>query len=241
MSGHSKWATIHRKKGLIDAKRGQIFQKLAKEISIVARGTNGKIEENPNLRMIVEKAKAANMPKENINKAIEKAIGGEDTTQYYDITYEGYSSGGVSLMVECLTDNKNRTASFVRSTFTKYGGNLGTSGSVSYMFKRKGLIVISKDLLDEDTALMVALNNKALDVKTEDDYYIIYTEPEDFLACKEAFTLEGVKDFLESEVTFIPDNYLKLEGSDLEKTNDLIETLESLDDVQNVYHNLEEE
>ena len=147
MSGHSKWATIHRKKGLIDAQRGKVFQKLAKEIYVAARGTNGDIDMNPSLRAVVEKAKSNNMPKDNIQKAIDKAVGGGSGEEYESIRYEGYAAGGVAIMVDCLTDNRNRSAMLVRSTLTKHGGNLGTDGSVSYLFKRKGVFMIGLFLL----------------------------------------------------------------------------------------------
>ena len=146
MSGHSKWATIHRKKGLIDAERGKIFQKLAKEIAVAAKGTNGDPDMNPGLRMVIEKARSNNMPKDNIEKAINKAIGNAGDVNYDSIRYEGYAPHGIALMVDCLTDNKNRTAMLVRSTLTKHGGNLGTDGSVSYMFKRLGVIEIESPL-----------------------------------------------------------------------------------------------
>ena len=146
MSGHSKWATIHRKKGLIDAARGKIFQKIAKEIYIAARGTNGDVDSNPSLRAVVEKAKSNNMPKDNIQKAIDKAIGAAGDVNYEAIRYEGYAAGGVAIMIDCLTDNRNRAAMMVRSTLTKHGGNLGTDGSVSYMFKRLGVIELEKGL-----------------------------------------------------------------------------------------------
>lgn len=149
MSGHSKWATIHRKKGLIDAARGKVFQKLAKEIMVAAKGGSPDPDQNAALRLAVDKAKAQNMPKENINKAIEKATGSNDAANYESVRYEGYGHGGVAFMVDCLTDNRNRTASQVRSAFTKAGGNLGTDGSVSYMFERRGSIVIPADY-DED-------------------------------------------------------------------------------------------
>ena len=157
MSGHSKWATIHRKKGLIDAARGKVFQKLAKEIMVAAKGGSPDPDQNAALRLAVDKAKAQNMPKDNINKAIEKASGAGNAENYESIRYEGYGHGGVAFMVDCLTDNRNRTASQVRSAFTKAGGNLGTDGSVSYMFERRGSIVIPADY-DEDTMMMTALD-----------------------------------------------------------------------------------
>ena len=237
MSGHSKWATIHRKKGLIDAQRGKIFQKLAKEIMVATKGGSPDPNENASLRLAVDKAKAANMPKENIENAIKKASGSADDTNYEQVRYEGYGPNGVAFMVDCLTDNRNRTAMLVRSTLTKKGGNLGTDGSVSYLFERKGVIVTDKSL-DEDTVMMVALDNGALDVVTNDDTYEIYTGPNDFLKVKDALTEAGVKEFITSEITFVPNNYIELDDETSEKVIELVDSLEDIDDVQNVYHNL---
>ena len=158
MSGHSKWATIHRKKGELDQQRGKVFQKIAKEIYVAARGTNGDPNSNASLRAVLEKARANNMPKDNIEKAIQKAVGGAGDESYESVSYEGYAPGGVAIMIDCLTDNRNRTAMMVRSTLTKKGGNLGTDGSVSYLFERKGIITIPKTL-DEDIVMMTALDN----------------------------------------------------------------------------------
>ena len=238
MSGHSKWATIHRKKGLIDAARGKVFQKLAKEIYVAARGTNGDIDTNPSLRMIVEKAKSANMPKDNIQKAIDKAIGNNGGEEYESIRYEGYASGGVAIMVDCLTDNRNRTAMLVRSTLTKHGGNLGTDGSVSYMFKRKGIIEL-ENKFNFDKVMEIAINNDALDVLECDEVYTIYTTPEDFIKVKEALEQEGINEFLTSEVTYIADNLMTLDEEKGDKVMSLVDALEDIDDVQNVYHNMD--
>ena len=180
MSGHSKWATIHRKKGLIDAARGKVFQKIAKELYVAAKSGTPDPDQNASLRMVVEKAKAANMPKDNIQKAIDKAKGAGENEHYDQIRYEGYGPQGVAVMVDCLTDNKNRTASFVRSTFTKKGGNLGTDGSVSYMFERKGSIVIPNKY-DEDEVMLTSLDNGAVDVENDGENYNITTTPEDML------------------------------------------------------------
>jgi len=237
MSGHSKWATIHRKKGLLDAERGQLFRKLAKEIYVAARGTDGNPDNNPSLRAVIEKAKSNNMPKDNIQKTIDKAIGNIDGVSYETLRYEGYGAGGVAVMVDCLTDNKNRTASMVRSAFTKNDGNLGTDGSVSYMFTRKGVIVIEK-IIDEDTAMMTALDNGAEDFVVNDDSFEIYTDTESFIKVKDAFVELGVNDFITSEITFVANNDIELNDEQAEKVNNLIEALNELDDVQNVYHNL---
>lgn len=237
MSGHSKWATIHRKKGLLDAERGKIFQKLAKELYVAAKGTNGNPDDNPGLRLVVEKAKTNNMPKDNIQKAIDKAVkstGGED---YESVRYEGYGPNGVAFMVDCLTDNRNRTAMLVRSTFTKRGGNLGTDGSVSYMFERKGVIVIDKTI-SEDEAMMVCLDNGADDFVTNDDSYEIYTSPDNFLKVKTALEELGVKEFMTSEITYIANNLIELDEEATEKVMALSDALDEIEDVQNVYHNL---
>ena len=237
MSGHSKWATIHRKKGLIDAERGKVFQKLAKEIYVAARGTNGDIEMNPSLRAVVEKARSNNMPKDNIEKAIKKAVDKASGEDYEMIRYEGYAPHGIAIMIDCLTDNHNRSAMLVRSTLTKRGGNLGTDGSVSYMFARKGVIVLEKNL-DFDKVMDIAINNDAMDVIDEEDVYTIYTDPKDFIKVKEAFEQEGITEFLTSEVTFVADNLIELSEEQQEKVMNLVTALEDIDDVQNVYHNM---
>lgn len=237
MSGHSKWATIHRKKGELDAARGKIFQKLAKEIYVAARGTNGDPDSNPSLRAVIEKARGNNMPKDNIQKAIDKAVGSNGGEEYEQVRYEGYASGGVALMIDCLTDNRNRTAMLVRSTLTKRGGNLGTDGSVSYLFERKGVIVIDKTL-SEDDVMMTSLDNGALDVIVNDDSYEIYTPTDAFLKVKDALVELGVKDFITSEITFVANNLIELDEETTNKVLDLVEQLEDIDDVQNVYHNL---
>ena len=237
MSGHSKWSTIKRKKGAIDAERSKIFQKLAKELYVAAKSGDPDPINNAQLRMVIEKAKASNMPKSNIESAIAKAMNKNNSENYEEVRYEGYGPAGIAIMVDCLTDNKNRTASFVRSTFTKKNGNLGTDGSVSYMFKRKGLIVL-ENVYEEDKFLEDVLNLQVLDVLYEEDI-IIYTKPEDFIKIKEELENMGYDKFITSEVTFIPDNYIKLNEEEEEKALSLIETLEDIEDVQNVYHNLE--
>ena len=236
MSGHSKWATIHRKKGLIDAERGKIFQKLAKEIMVAARGTNGDIDSNASLRAVVEKARSNNMPKDNIQKAIDKAIGAAGDVNYEAIRYEGYASGGVAIMVDCLTDNRNRAAMMVRSTLTKHGGNLGTDGSVSYMFKRLGVIELENKY---DFEKIIAITSDALDVIDNEEVYTIYTEPADFVKVKEALESEGINEFLTSEITYVADNKISLDEEKTDKVMNLIEALEAIDDVQDVYHNME--
>ena len=195
MSGHSKWSTIKRKKGEIDAARGKVFQKLAKEIYVAAKSGTPDPDSNASLRMVIEKARGQNMPKDNIQKAIDKAKGSSNNENYDSIRYEGYGAGGVAFIVDCLTDNKNRTASMVRSAFTKKGGNLGTAGSVSYIFSRRGVIVVDKQI-DEDTVMMAALDANADDFISEDDDYIIYTTPDNFIKVKEEIEKLGYNSFI---------------------------------------------
>lgn len=238
MSGHSKWSTIKRKKGAIDAERSKIFQKLQKEIYVAAKNGDPDPDKNPSLRLAVEKAKGENMPNDNINRAIEKARGKSQGEDYEFIRYEGYGPNGVAFMVDCLTDNKNRTASMVRSSFTKKGGNLGTDGSVAYLFNKQGVIVIEK-AKPEDIVMENVLDNGALDFIVNDDNYEIYTTPEAFIKVKEGLSSLGITDFIASEITFVPSNYISLDEETNQKVIALQETLEDLDDVQNVYHNLE--
>lgn len=240
MSGHSKWATIHRKKGLLDAARGKVFQKLAKEIMVAAKGGSPDPNQNASLRLAVDKAKAQNMPKENIQKAIEKAQGGADGANYESVRYEGYGHGGVAFMVDCLTDNRNRTASQVRAAFTKAGGNLGTDGSVSYMFERRGSIVIPGEY-DEDLMMMTSLDAGALDFEKVEDTYLITTDQTSFTAVKEALEQADVKEFLQCELTYMPNMEVELDEEGQEKVMKLVDTLEDLDDVQDVYYNLKED
>ena len=237
MSGHSKWSTIKRKKGAIDAARSKVFQKLAKELYVAAKMGDADPNNNASLRMVVEKAKAENMPKANIESAIQKAANKNATENYEAVRYEGYGPSGIALMIDCLTDNKNRTAGFVRSTLSKRNGNLGTDGSVSYMFKRKGLIVIENEY-DEEKLMEEVLGLDILDMELEDDI-TIYTEPDKFLSVKESLDNLGYDKFIMSEVTFVPDNYITLDEEGTEKVMNLIDALEDLDDVQNVYHNLD--
>ena len=237
MSGHSKWSTIKRKKGAIDAARSKVFQKLAKELYVAAKSGDPDPANNASLRMVVEKAKAENMPKANIESAIAKAASKGVSENYEAIRYEGYGPSGIALMIDCLTDNKNRTAGFVRSTLTKKNGNLGTDRSVSYMFKRKGLIVL-ENVYDEDKIMEDALELDILDIIIDEDI-TIYTEPEKFLEVKDALDKLGYNKYIMCEVTFIPDNYIALDEESSEKVLNLIEALEDLDDVQAVYHNLD--
>ena len=237
MSGHSKWSTIKRKKGAIDAARSKVFQKLAKELYVAAKSGDIDPNNNASLRMVVEKAKAENMPKANIESAIQKAASKGATENYESVRYEGYGPSGIAIMIDCLTDNKNRTAGFVRSTLSKRNGNLGTDGSVSYMFKRKGLIVL-ENVYDEDKVMEDVINLDILDIDIGEDI-TIYTEPDKFLSVKDELDKLGYDKYIISEVTFIPDNYITLDEEASEKVMTLIEALEDLDDVQNVYHNLD--
>ena len=238
MSGHSKWSTIKRKKGAIDSERSKVFQKLAKELYVAAKSGDPNPENNPSLRMVIEKAKGENMPKANIESAINKAKNRGEGENYESIRYEGYGPHGIAIMIDCLTDNKNRTAGFVRSTLTKKGGNLGTDGSVSYLFERKGIIVL-ENVYDEDKIMEDVLNLDVLDFSSDDDSYIIYTDPTKFIEVKDELTKMGYDKFLVSEVTFVPNKYIALDEEATEKVCNLIDALNDLDDVQAVYHNVE--
>jgi len=237
MSGHSKWSTIKRKKGAIDAARSKVFQKLAKELYVAAKSGDPDPANNAALRMVVEKAKAENMPKANIESAISKAANKSSGENYENIRYEGYGPSGIAIMIDCLTDNKNRTAGFVRSTLTKKNGNLGTDGSVSYMFKRKGVIVL-ENVYEEEKVMEDILSLDILDMEIDEDI-TIYTEADKFLSVKEELDNLGYDKYIMSEVTYVPDNYMALDEESTEKVLSLIEALEDIDDVQNVYHNLE--
>ena len=237
MSGHSKWSTIKRKKGAIDAARSKVFQKLAKELYVAAKSGDADPNNNAQLRMVVEKAKAENMPKANIESAIAKAANKSGGENYENVRYEGYGPSGIAIMIDCLTDNKNRTAGFVRSTLTKKNGNLGTDGSVSYMFKRKGVIVL-ENVYEEEKVMEDILSLDIIDMEIDEDI-TIYTDADKFLSVKEELDKLGYDKYVMSEVTFVPDNYIALDEETTEKVVSLIEALEDIDDVQNVYHNLE--
>lgn len=238
MAGHSKWKNIQNRKNAQDAKRGKVFQKLAKEIYVAAKSGGGDPDTNPALRLVIEKAKSANMPNDNIKRAIDKAAGNQDAEHYEEIIYEGYGPGGAAVMVTCLTDNKNRTASNVRHAFTKNGGNLGESGCVSYMFDRKGYLVIERNELDvdEDELLLQAIEAGAEDMETSEDVFEIYTEPKNFMAVKESLEKEGFE-FASAEVTMVPQTEADLNEEQQDKLEKLIDMLEDDDDVQDVYHN----
>lgn len=243
MSGHSKWANIKNRKGKSDAQKGKIFTKLGREIVIaVKQGGSGDPEVNSKLKDVIAKAKAANMPNDNVTRSIKKASGDGDNSNYEEITYEGYGPGGVAVICECTTDNRNRTAGDLRHYFDKYGGNLGQSGCVSYMFDKKGVIVIEKDSkINEDTLMMEVLEAGAEDFNAEEDCYEILTAPTDFTAVREALEKKGYE-FLQAEVSMIPATTTKLTDPEQIKLMDkLIEILEDLDDISNVYHSWEME
>lgn len=241
MSGHSKWHNIQNKKGKADAKRANAFTKLARYISVAAREGGGDPAYNASLKAAIEKAKAENMPNDNIERAIKKGTGELDGAVYEEIMYEGYGSSGVALLVTCLTDNRNRTAADVRHAFDKCGGNLGTTGSVSFMFDRKGVIAIERDdSIDEDELTMAAIDLGAEDFESNDEGFEITTSPEDFNSVRDGLQEAGYK-FAMAELSFIPQNTVSLTNEeDIKKINRLIDMLEDNDDVQDVYHNWDE-
>lgn len=238
MSGHSKWSTIKRKKGAIDAKRGKIFTKLAKEISLAARLGGGDPEANARLRQAVIAARDENMPKDNIERAIKKGTGELGSVTYEEVTYEGYGPGGVALMVEIMTDNKNRTVAEIRHILSKHGGNLGENGCVSWIFSKHGSILIEKKQIGEDELMELALEAGAEDVREEENEFEVLTDPLSFEGVRKVLQEKGLK-FLEAKVTMIPQNLVKLEGSKAEQMLKMMEKLEDNDDVQNVYANFD--
>lgn len=239
MSGHSKWHNIAAKKGKADAARGKIFTKLGRELLIAVKEGGPEPAGNSKLKAVIAKCKAANMPNDTINNAIKKASASNEN--YEEIVYEGYGPNGVAVIVNASTDNKNRTAADVRHVFDKAGGNLGTSGCVSYMFNKKGVIVIDKTKtnLSEDELMLLAIDNGAEDFNVEEECYEITTEPSDFAQVREALEAEGIE-FVEAEVQMIPTTYVALDEKASERMQRLIDNLEDLDDVMDVYHNWEE-
>ena len=238
MSGHSKWATIKHAKGLADAKRGKIFTKFIKEISIAARMGGGDPNSNPRLRTVILKARAANMPKDNIERAIKKGTGEDGGAAYEEFLYEGYAAGGVAVMVEVLTDNKNRAAADVRNIFNKHGGNLGVSGSVSRMFQRKGTIEYDAEKVSEDEVMETALEAGADDIVNEDGIITVTTTAEAFADVCDALNAKGFES-LSADVGMVPDAYTPVDAETAAKVQKLIDKLEDNDDVQNVYHTAE--
>ncbi|WP_419806773.1 YebC/PmpR family DNA-binding transcriptional regulator [Terriglobus sp.] len=238
MSGHSKWATIKHKKGALDAKRGKMFTRLIKEITVAAKQGGGDPDGNPRLRTAILAAKAENMPADNIKRATQRGTGEIEGLSYEEITFEGYGPGGVAVMVDVLTDNRNRAVSEVRHAFSKNGGNLGESGSVGYMFSKKGVIVLPKSAADEEKLTEIVLESGAEDLNDEGESWEILTGPKEFDAVRDAVTAAGLKPE-HAEVSMVPSTYQKLEGAQANAMLRLLDVLEDLDDTQNVYSNFD--
>ena len=238
MSGHSKWATIKHKKGALDAKRGKIFTRLIKEITIAAKGGGGDPDGNPRLRTAVLAAKAENMPAENIKRAIQRGTGELEGVNYEEITFEGYGPGGVAIIVEVTTDNRNRTVSEIRHTFSKNGGNLGESGSVRFLFSKKGIIAVEKSAASEETLMDIVLEHGGDDLNDEGDTWEIITDPNAYEGVLAAVKAANIPVTM-SEVTMIASTYQKLEGQQANAMMRLLEALEDFDDTQNVYSNFD--
>ncbi len=236
MSGHSKWSTIKHKKGAADKKRGKIFTKLIKEITVAARMGGGDPDANPRLRHALSSANSQNLPKDTAQRAVKKGTGDLEGVEYEEILYEGYGPGGVAILVECLTDNRNRTIADVRHIFGKAGGNVGTDGCVAWMFDKKGLISVAKENSDEDTLMELALDAGAEDIIEETDSFDIITAPEDYDAVKDAIDAAQIKYEL-AEITMIPQNMTKVDGKEAEQMIKFMEALDDSDDVQNFYSN----
>jgi len=238
MSGHSKWSTIKRKKGATDARRGKVFTKLIKEITMAARFGGGDSDTNPRLRTAIGAAKAENMPKENIERALKKGTGELEGIAYEEVYYEGYGPGGAAVLVESLTDNKNRTVADIRYMFSKSGGSLGEAGCVAWMFEKKGLFVFEKGNVDEETLMEVTLDAGAEDIRDEEGTFEVITSVEDFEAVKKALDERGIGYGL-AEITMLPRSAVKLEGKEAEQMLRLMDGLEDSDDVQRVYSNFD--
>ncbi len=238
MSGHSKWHNIQARKGKSDAARGKIFTKIGREIAVIVKQGGSDVQSNPKLKDVIAKAKQNNMPNDSIERSIKKAAGEMGGVNYESCTYEGYGAGGSAVIVECLTDNKNRTAGDVRHAFDKFGGSLGASGCVSYLFQRKGVVIVNKtDSMDADELMMNALDCGAVDVNEYEDYFEIITEANSHNQVGDEMSSKGYE--VESaETTLIPDSYVDLDADKVVKFNKMIETLEDLDDVQEVIHNV---
>jgi YebC/PmpR family DNA-binding regulatory protein len=238
MSGHSKWANIKHRKAAVDAKRGKVFTKLIRELTVAAKHGGGDPEANPRLRTAIAAAKNQNMPNDTIDRAIKRGTGEMGGEEYHEISYEGYGPGGSAVLVKALTDNKNRTVSDIRRIFTKHGGSLGESGCVSWMFHMKGRIAFDKSKVDEDKVFEIALDAGADDVVTEESELVVITPPEAFEAVKSVIQSAGLS-YETAEVTMIPQNSIKIEGREAENMIRLMEALEDSDDVQNVYSNFD--
>ena len=241
MSGHSKWNNIKNKKGKSDAARGKIFTKLGREILVAVKEGGPDPASNSKLRDVIAKCKANNMPNDNIDRSIKKAAGEGNTANYEEITYEGYGPNGVAIIIEAMTDNRNRTAGDVRHILDKFGGNLGTSGSVNWMFDKKGVIIVEKSVkMTEDDLMMEAIEAGAENFESDEEIYEITTAPEDFSKVRETLEAKGIE-FLDAEVKMVPQNYMSLDSEGARKMNLIIEKMEELDDVQEIWHNWDEE
>ncbi len=239
MSGHSKWANIKRKKGANDAIRGKITTKIGREITIAVRMGGSDPTGNMRLKLALSKAKANNIPKENIQRAVQKGLGAAEGSNYEELTYEGYGPSGSAIMLDILTDNRNRSAADVRHIFSKYGGNLGETGCVAWMFKQKAVFIVEKDTFSDEDALMgIVLDAGAEDLKAEDDIFEITAATKDYEAIEAALAEKGIET-ASAEITMLPDTMVKLVGKDAEKMQNLMDALEENDDVQNVYSNHE--
>jgi len=238
MSGHSKWASIKHKKGAADAKRGKVFTKLIREITVAARNGGGNVDSNPRLRLAIQRAKGANMPAENIERAVKKGTGELEGVNYEEVVYEGYGPGGVAIMVDVVTDNKNRATGAIRNIFSKKGGNMAGAGSVNWIFEKKGYIVVNKDKITEDKLMSIVLEAGAEDMKTEETAYAVTTGPSDFEAVKKALEDKNVA-IEAAEITNLPKNTIKIVGEDAKKLLSLVNELEENDDVQSVYANFD--
>ncbi len=236
MSGHSKWHTIKHKKGAADAKRGKIFTRIIKELTVASRAGGGDPDMNPRLRTIIADAKAVNMPADNIKRAIRRGTGEEEGVMYDEVTYEGYGPGGVAILVETLTDNRNRTVSEVRSTFTKHGGNLGEANSVGWMFEKKGLVIVDKDKASEETLMAAVLDAGAEDMKDDGSAWEIVAPVEAHQAVVDAVKKLGIEPST-SQIAMLPQNYIKLEGKPAQSMLKLMEALDDIDDARNVWSN----
>ena len=239
MSGHSKWATIKRKKGANDAIRGAMTTKISREITIAVKMGGADPTGNMRLKLALSKSKANNVTKDNINRAIQKGLGASDTSNYEEISYEGYGPGGAALLLDILTDNRNRTAADVRHIFTKYGGNLGETGCVAWMFKKKAVFTVDKETFDDEDALMeIVMDAGAEDFDSDEESFEITAAPEDFNAVEKVLEEKGIET-ASAEITQVPDTTVKLSGADAEKMQKLLDALDENDDVQNVYGNYE--
>ena len=236
MSGHSKWSNIKHRKGKNDALKAKITTKISREITVAVKAGGTDPTGNMRLKLALQKARENNIPKDNIQRAIDKGAGAGDANNYEEITYEGYGPGGAAILVEVMTDNRNRAAADVRHAFSKRGGNLGESGSVNWMFKRKGVFVIPQEGNDEETLTLLALDAGAEDIKVEDDVFVIYTLPDDYDAVEAALAEAAIATDM-AQITMVPDSNMELTGDDAVNMQRVLDMLEDLDDVQDVYHN----